>query len=146
MLQEYQKDIYTISTDPARLDLDAIYAYISRSYWGIGRPRDIVAKSIKHSLCFGVYEGSKQVGLARVISDFATFANLADVFILEEYQGQGLGKWLMSVIMSYPELQGLRRWTLQTRDAHGLYHKYGFTDLTHPDRWMEIFRPSNPNN
>lgn len=146
MSSEFQKDQFTISTDPAKLDLDVIYGYLSRSYWAAGRPRETVEKSIKHSLCFGVYDGSKQIGFARVITDFATFAYLADVFILEEYQGQGLGKWLVSVIMGHPDLQGLRRWSLATRDAHELYRQYGFTELKTPDRWMEIFRPTNPNN
>lgn len=146
MSPEFQKDQFTISTDPAKLDLDVIYGYLSRSYWAAGRPRETVEKSIKHSLCFGVYDGSKQIGFARVITDFATFAYLADVFILEEYQGQGLGKWLVSVIMGHPDLQGLRRWSLATRDAHELYRQYGFTELKTPDRWMEIFRPTNPNN
>src|SRR5689334_24705655 len=116
MSLEFQKDNFTISTDSDRLDLEVIYGYLSRSYWAAGRPRETVEKSIKHSLCFGVYDGSKQIGFARVITDFATFAYLADVFILEEYQGQGLGKWLVSVIMGHPDLQGLRRWSLATRD------------------------------
>jgi GNAT superfamily N-acetyltransferase len=146
MSLEYHKDKFTISTDPAKLDLDVIYGYLSRSYWAAGRPRATVEKSIKHSLCFGVYDESKQVGFARVITDFATFAYLADVFILEEYRGHGLGKWLVSVIMGHSDLQGLRRWSLATRDAHELYRQYGFTELKTPDRWMEIFRPTNPNN
>ena len=136
--QEYRRDSFTISTDPARLDADAIHAFLTRSYWAEGIPKDIVARSIQHSLCFGVYDGVKQIGLARVISDYATYAYLADVYVLEDYRGQGLGKWLMTCVMSHPDLQGLRRWSLATRDAHGLYRQYGFAELARPERWMEI--------
>ncbi len=138
MHQEYRRDNFTINTDPARLDVDAIHAYLTRSYWAEGIPRDVVARSLQHSLCFGVYDGAKQIGLARVISDYATYAYLADVYILEDYRGQGLGKWLMACVMSHPDVQGLRRWSLATRDAHGLYRQYGFTVLARPERWMEI--------
>ncbi len=141
MYQEFQNGAFTISTDPARLDSEVIYSYLSRSYWGIGRPRQVVERSLKNSLCFGVYDGPRQIGLARVISDFAVFAYLCDVFILEEYQGHSLGKWLISVVTGYSELQGLRRWSLATRDAHGLYRQYGFKELSAPERWMEIFNP-----
>lgn len=140
--QEYTKDQFRISTDPSRLDHDAIYAYLSRAYWSVGRPRVVMEKSLHHSLCFGVYDGEKQIGLARVISDYATYAYLCDVYILEEYRGQGLGKWLMACVMAHPELQGLRRWTLATRDAHGLYRQYGFTALENPHRYMEKFSPN----
>lgn len=139
--QEYQNGDYTISTDPARLDLNTIYGYLSRSYWATGRPREVVAKSLQHSLCFGVYQGDQQVGLARIITDYATYAYLCDVFILEAHQGYGLGKWLMACVIAHPDLQGLRRFTLATRDAHGLYKQYGFTPLSAPDRWMEKFNP-----
>ncbi len=138
MHQEYRRDNFTINTDPARLDVDAIHAYLTRSYWAEGIPRDVVARSLQHSLCFGVYDGAKQIGLARVISDYATYAYLADVYILEDYRGQGLGKWLMACVMSHPDVQGLRRWSLATRDAHGLYRQYGFAELARPERWMEI--------
>jgi GNAT superfamily N-acetyltransferase len=134
---EYQRGEYTISTDPARLDIEAIYGYLSRSYWAAGRPKETLARAIQNSLCFGVYQGAEQVGFARVITDYAVFAYLADVYILEEHQGQGLGKWLISVVTSQPELQGLRRWLLATRDAHGLYRQFGFTELGAPERWME---------
>ncbi|HXF61948.1 MAG TPA: GNAT family N-acetyltransferase [Caldilineaceae bacterium] len=132
---------YTISTDPARLDLDAIYGYIRRSYWAAGRPRALMARALRHSLNFGVYHGEQQVGLARVITDYATYVYLCDVFILEEHQGQGLGKWLIEVVATHPALQTARRWTLATRDAHGLYSRYGFTPLADPDSLMERIRP-----
>jgi GNAT superfamily N-acetyltransferase len=140
-MEEYQRGEYTISTDPTRLDIEAIYGYLSRSYWAAGRPKETLARAIQHSLCFGVYKGAEQVGFARVITDYAVFAYLADVYILEEHQGQGLGKWLISIVTSQPELQGLRRWTLATRDAHGLYRQFGFTELGAPERWMERFTP-----
>jgi len=138
---QWQKGGYEISTDKARLDIEIIHSYLSRSYWAEGIPVDIVRRSIDHSLCFGVYQENNQVGFARVITDFATFAYLADVFILEEHQGRGLGKWLMEVIMSHAELQGLRRWMLATRDAHELYRKFGFEELNRPQSIMEIARP-----
>jgi len=127
-----------ISTDTARLDLDVIHTFLStRSYWAQGVPREVVARSIATSLCFGVYDGAQQVGFARVISDYATFAYLADVFIIESYRGRGLSKALMESVMSHPHLQGLRRWTLGTADAHGLYRKFGFAEPRYPERQME---------
>ena len=137
MTQEWRRGDYFISTDKSRLDLTVIHDFLTRSYWAAGIPIEIVKKSIEHSLAFGVYKESKQVGFARVISDFATFAYIGDVFILEDYRGQGLSKWLMEVIADYPELQGLRRWVLLTRDAHGLYRKTGFTEPRNPERYME---------
>jgi GNAT superfamily N-acetyltransferase len=128
-----------ISTDPARLDLDAITEMLSRAYWAQGRTRAMIARYVEHSLVFGVYDGEKQIGLARIVSDYTTFAWLCDVFIYEDYRGLGLGKWLMETILSHPELQGLRRFMLATRDAHGLYAQYGFTPLASPERWMEKF-------
>ncbi|HLE30865.1 MAG TPA: GNAT family N-acetyltransferase [Anaerolineales bacterium] len=141
MYQEYHRDHFTISTDPSRLDVDAIHAFLTRSYWAEGIPRDIVARSLRHALCFGLYDGDKQIGLARVVSDFATYAYLADVYILEAYRGRGLGKWLMACVVGHPDLQGLRRWSLATRDAHGLYRQFGFTGLKIPERHMEILDP-----
>ncbi len=137
----WQKEEFTITTEKNKLQLEKIYAYLSRSYWATGRSKEIVEHSIQHSLCFGLFHINEQVGFARVITDYATFAYLCDVYVLEEYQGKGLGKWLMSVVMSHPDLQGLRRWSLATRDAHGLYRQYGFTALKSPERWMEIFNP-----
>ncbi len=129
---------FLISTDRAKLDLDVIHKFLTRSYWAAGIPRATVARSIENSLCFGVYDNSNQIGFARVISDFATFAYVADVFILEPYRERGLGKELMASIMAHPQLQGLRRWSLATRDAHGLYAQFGFTALENPSRSMEI--------
>src|SRR5277367_1432196 len=133
---------YTLSTDPARLDLGVIHGFLTNSYWAKGIPRDVVAHSIENSLCFGVYEGTKQVGFARVISDFATYAYIGDVFILESHRGRGLSQWMMECIMNHPELQNLRRWTLLTRDAHGLYAKFGFTPVAKPERYMELHNPA----
>jgi GNAT superfamily N-acetyltransferase len=127
---------YAISTDPGRLDVDAIYAYLSQSYWAAGRARDVVAKSLAHSLCFGLYHQGAQVGLVRVITDYATFAYLCDVYVLEAHRKQGLSKWLLACVKAHPELQGVRRWLLVTRDAHGLYAQFGFAPLESPEKWM----------
>jgi GNAT superfamily N-acetyltransferase len=132
---------YLVSTDPARLDLDLIHGYLAGSYWAEGIARDLVARSIENSLCFGVFRGEDQVGFARVVSDYATFAYIGDVFILAQHRGRGLGKFLMECVMKHPELQGLRRWSLVTRDAHGLYKQFGFTALAHPERYMELANP-----
>ncbi len=134
-------DEYEVSTDPGRLDLDAIHAYLSRSYWSPGIPRDTVARAIAGSICFGVYHRGGQVGFARVVTDRATFAYLADVYVLEDHRGRGLSKRLMHAVMSHAELQGLRRVMLATRDAHGLYAQFGFAGLADPSRLMEIVRP-----
>lgn len=131
---------YEISTDPARLDLDVIHGYLAQSYWATGIPRETVARSLRGSLCFGLYHGGAQVGFARVITDRATFAYVADVFVLDAHRGRGLGKRLMATIKSHPELQGLRRWLLGTRDAHGLYRQFGFERPLDPSLWMEIHR------
>ena len=139
---EITKGEFTISTDKSRLQFDVIYRFlIEESYWSQGRTREQTERAIEHSLCFGVYQGDRQIGFARVVSDFATFAYLGDVFVLEEFRGRGLSKWLMETIVEYPELQGLRRWILATRDAHGLYEQYGFAPLRFPDRWMEKTAP-----
>lgn len=137
MHHEWQRDGFTVSTDLARLDMDAIYSYLSTSYWSQGIPRVLCERSIINSEPFGVYEGAKQVGFARVVTDYTTVGYLADVFILEAWRGRGLSRFLMECIMAHPELQGFRRWFLLTRDAHGLYEKFGFTPLSGPDRWME---------
>ena len=137
---ELRQGSYGISTDPARLDLDVIHGYLSRSYWAEGVPREVVARSLEHSLNFGLYEWERQVGFARVISDRATYAYLADVFVLESHRGRGLGVFLIDAVMSHPELEGLRRFGLVTRDAHGLYDRFGFRPLAEPERHMEIVR------
>jgi len=141
MSHEWTREGFTISTDPARLDLDGVYGYLVASYWARGIPRDVFERSVRHALCFGVYEGRRQVGFARVVTDFATVAYVGDVFVLEPWRGRGLSRWLMEVIGSHPDLQGFRRWILLTRDAHGLYQKFGFTPLASPDRWMEKWAP-----
>jgi GNAT superfamily N-acetyltransferase len=135
-ITEYQRDDYLISTDKTKLDLDLIHEYLSqRSYWAQGRSLATVRNSIEHSLCFGVYNDTQQVGFARVVTDYATFAWLCDVFILETHQGKNLGKWLIECITIYPGLQGLL--ILATRDAHELYRRYGgFENLGAPERWM----------
>jgi GNAT superfamily N-acetyltransferase len=138
---EQRRGAFLISTDPARLDIAAIHGYLHRSYWAENIPRAVVEKAVAHSLCFGVYAGDQLAGFARVISDYATFAYICDVFVLEEYRGQGLAKWLMAAILAHPELQGLRRWMLVTRDAHGLYRQHGFQPARRPENVMEITRP-----
>jgi N-acetylglutamate synthase-like GNAT family acetyltransferase len=135
---DWQIEPFEISTDKSRLDISVIHGYLAQSYWAEGIPEDLVRKSIDGSLCFGIYEGDRQVGFARVISDYATFAYLADVFVLESYCGKGLSKWLMTCIMAHPDLQGLRRFSLATRDAHGLYRKFGFEPVAKPENQMEI--------
>ena len=129
---------FSISTNKEKLDIKMIHHYLSNSYWAKNIPMETIKKSIEHSLCFGIYFANKQVGFARVISDYTSFAYLADVFVLESEQGKGLGKWLIKEIMDYPSLQGLRKWLLATEDAHGLYKQYGFTPLKNPDSIMEI--------
>jgi GNAT superfamily N-acetyltransferase len=136
--REWRRGEYLISTDNQRLDLTVIHDFISNeSYWGKGRRLETVRRSLAHSLNFGVFKNDQQVGFARVVTDFATFAWVADVFILEEHRGQGLAKWLMQSILSHEELRGFRRWVLATRDAHKLYRTFGFRDLKRPERWME---------
>lgn len=140
-IQEWSQGDYLVSTDPARLDITVIHGFLTTSYWAKGVPVEIVKKSIEHSLNFGLYKGSEQIGFARVITDYATFAYIADVFVLEAYRGRGLSKWLMEMVAAHPELQGLRRWVLLTRDAHGLYEKTGFTRPRNPERVMEKNNP-----
>ena len=135
--QEWRRGDYWISTDPARLDLAMVHGFLTRSYWAAGIPLETVRRAIQHSLAFGLYHGNEQIGFARIISDRATFAYLCDVFVLETWRGQGLGTWLMAVVAAYPALQGLRRWSLVTRDAHGLYRPVGFTPLARPETFME---------
>jgi len=133
---------YEIDTDKRRLDIAAIHKFLSNeSYWAKNRTLEQTLTAIENSLCFGLYRGREQIGFARVITDKATFAYLGDVYLLENYRGQGLSKWLMKTILEQPELQGLRRWILATRDAHGLYEQYGFRVLVHPERWMELPAP-----
>lgn len=135
---EELKREYTISTDRSKLNISIIHNYISNeSYWGKGRSLEVVKKSIENSLPFGVYYKNEMIGFARVLTDFATFAWVADVFILTKHRSKGLSKWLMETILSHPELQGFRRWVLATKDAHELYRRFGFRELNKPERWME---------
>jgi GNAT superfamily N-acetyltransferase len=138
---EWRRDGFTISTDSARLDRPAMREFLAASYWSPGIPQDVLDRALEGSVCFGLYEGERQIGFARAITDRATFAYVADVYVLEEYRGRGLALWLMGIVMEHPELQGLRRWMLLTRDAHALYRKVGFVDAARPERIMEIARP-----
>ena len=131
----------TITTDPSRFDLDVIHGFLAHSYWAAGIPRDTVARAIRRSLCFAALDGESQVGFARVISDYATYAYVSDVFVLPSHRGRGIGKQIMAAIVAHPDLQGLRRWTLFTRDAHSLYRQYGFREPRYPERLMEILAP-----
>jgi GNAT superfamily N-acetyltransferase len=134
----WQRNDYTISTDRARLNIDLIHDFISNhSYWGSGRSREVVERSIENSMPFGLYHDDRQVGFARIVTDYATFAWVADVFIVPEHRGRGLSKWLMEIIIAHPKLQGFRRWVLATKDAQGLYERFGFIKLHRPERWME---------
>ena len=141
MPHEWQRDDFTLSTDPARLDLDMIHGYLAASYWASGIPREVCERAIRNALPFAVYAGAQQVAFARVITDYATFAYVGDVFVLEPWRGRGLSRWMMECMVAHPELQGFRRWALLTRDAHGLYARLGFTPLARPDRWMERWDP-----
>jgi GNAT superfamily N-acetyltransferase len=142
MNQAIIKDEFSISTDKSLLDIGVIQGFLeTESYWAQNRDLAKTLKAIENSMCFGVYRAGKLVGFARVVSDFATFAYVGDVFILNEFRGRGLSKWLMQTIVDHPELQGLRRWVLATRDAHGLYAQFEFAELRHPERWMERTAP-----
>lgn len=138
MDQEWRYGDYVITTDKTRLDISFIHDFLSNaSYWAEGRSLDVVKRSVDNSLNFGVFSGDKQVGFARVVTDYATFAWLADVFVVSDHRGHGVGRWLIEVVVTHPQLRGLRRWVLATRDAHELYRGFGFTDLIEPLRWME---------
>lgn len=136
---ETHLDQFTISTDPARLNMDAIADMLSRSYWANTRPQEQIERALSHSIAFGLYHGELQIGLARVISDQVIFAYLCDVIIHEDYRGRGLGKWLLATIHSHPDLQEVRRWMLMTDDAHGLYRQFGWEPLENLAPWMMKF-------
>lgn len=139
---ESRKAEFTIDTDKSSLDVDAIHDFLANdSYWARTRTREQTEAAIENSICFGLYQDERQIGFARVVSDRATFAYVGDVYIIDEFRGRGLSKWLMETMIAHPELQGLRRWVLATRDAHGLYSQFGFRELVHPDRWMELPAP-----
>jgi GNAT superfamily N-acetyltransferase len=130
-----------IDSDKSRLQLEVIHRFLADSYWSKGIPMDIVRRAVEGSICFGAYDGPRQVGFARVVTDGATFAYLADVFVVDSHRGRGLASRLMEAVLSHPQLQGLRRWILATRDAHGLYARHGFTPLAAPERFMERHDP-----
>ena len=138
MNHDWQRDDYTVSTDPARLQLDVIHGFLAGSYWAAGIPRETVERALRHSLCYGVYQGDEQVGFGRLVTDFATFAYVADVFIVESHRGRGLAKWMARCMVDTPELKGLRRWLLATRDAHAVYRSVGFETVTDTSRFMQI--------
>jgi GNAT superfamily N-acetyltransferase len=143
MDSEWTRGDFVISTDRGKLDVDAVHAYLSNNtYWATGRTLDTVARSIDNSLSFGLYKNGEQIGFARVVTDYATFAWMADVFVLESFRGNGLGTWLVETILSHPQLQGFRRWVLSTKDAHEIYRRFGFVELKRPERWMERHDPS----
>lgn len=137
MSDTWKNGEFVISTDNNLLDLGVIHGFLDKSYWASGRSAEVIQRTIDNSLPFGIYKEGRQIGFARVITDYGTFAWIADVFVLEEFRGRGLSKWLMEVILSHPDLQGFRRWVLATKDAHELYRRYGFTELSRPERWME---------
>jgi GNAT superfamily N-acetyltransferase len=137
----YRRGEFVVSTERELLDLDRVHAFLAECYWAKGIPRDVVVRSIENSLCFGLYAAGRQIGFARVISDYATYAYIGDVFVIESFRGRGLGKWLMECVLEHPRLQGLRRWSLVTRDAHGLYAQLGFGPLKKPQNYMELHRP-----
>lgn len=141
-VSEWKRGDFVVTCDPHRQHLDVIHGFLSRSYWAKGVPEETVRRSMQNSLCFALLHRERQVGFARVISDFATIAYLGDVFVLEAFRGQGLSKWLMECVSSHPDLQGLRRWVLATSDAHGLYAQFGFTALAKPEVFMEKHNPN----
>jgi GNAT superfamily N-acetyltransferase len=142
-VREWQRGEHVVSDDPERIDVEAVHAFIAgRSYWAAGIPAETLARAIAHSLCFGLYRGSRQVGFARVVTDRATFGYLCDVYVEESARGTGLGEWLVACVLEHPELQSLRRLCLMTRDAHELYRRFGFKPMADPTRYMEIHRPN----
>jgi len=146
-MEEWRQGEYVITTDRARVDLDVVHGFLVSSYWAAGIPREIVERAVGNSLNFSVWHEpaggvAAQVGFARVITDYATFAYIGDVFVVEAHRGRGLSKWLMREVCAHPRLQGFRRTLLATRDAHGLYAREGFTPLAAPDRWMERWTPN----
>ena len=137
--RSYYKGGFCISTEKARLDLCAIHLFLStQAYWSLNIPFSRVEAAVAHSLNFGLYQKEQQIGFGRVVTDYSCIAYLGDVYVLPEFRGRGLSKWLMQTIMDYPELQGLRRWILATKDAHGLYNQFGWEPVAYPERWMEV--------
>jgi GNAT superfamily N-acetyltransferase len=137
----WERTPYRITDDPEAVDLAVVHEFLARSYWARGVPRETIARSIAHSLTFSLFVGDRQVGFARAVTDRATFAYLADVFVLEEHRARGLGGWLVATVLAHPELRGLRRWLLATRDAHALYRKFGFTSVADPSTLLTRHDP-----
>ena len=140
-MMETHRDQFTISTDPSRLDMNAVYDFLSRSYWAKARPRERTDAAFANSLAFGLYDGDRQIGMGRVITDFSIVAYLGDIFIHEDYRAHGLGKWLVQSILEHPDLKHVRRWLLATDDAHDLYRQFGFEKLSDVEKWMQRLRP-----
>ena len=141
MPDEWKRNHLLVSTDPAKQDAEAVHAFLTRAYWCEGIPRETVERALRNSLCFGLFDGAAQVGLARVVTDYATFAYLCDVYVRESHRGLGLGKWLIECVLAHSQLRGLRRINLVTRDAHQLYGRFGFKAFAHPEGWMELHKP-----
>jgi GNAT superfamily N-acetyltransferase len=140
-MRDWSRDGFAVSCDPAKVDLAVVAGFLAESYWASGIPAETVRRSIEGSLCFALLAGERQIGFARVISDRATIAYLGDVFVLQEFRGRGLGKWLVECVLAHPQLQGLRRWVLVTADAHGIYREFGFKQLARPENFMELHDP-----
>jgi N-acetylglutamate synthase-like GNAT family acetyltransferase len=138
---ESQMGNLTLSTDPRRLDIDEICRFLAQAYWADTRSRKTIERSLNNSLVFTVHDVERQVAMARVVTDFATFAWVCDVFVHPDYRGRGISKWMMKEILNHPDVQGLRRWILASSDARGLYSQFGFSQLQYPERWMELFDP-----
>ena len=143
MIYAWRRDNVLISTDQALLNLETIQELLSTAYWAPNRPIELTRRAIEHSLVFGMYDGARQIGFARLVTDYTFFGYLCDVMIADDYRGQGLGKWLVESILSHPEVQGVRRWLLITRDAHGLYQQFGFAGLDEPERYMQMMRTTD---
>jgi GNAT superfamily N-acetyltransferase len=139
----FSADDFIVSSDKSKLNVDVVYEFLTNSYWAAGRSREAVEKTINSSICFGIYNGNDQAGYARVLTDYITIAYIADVFVLEKFRGIGLGKKLIGSILSYPGLEGVKKWMLATNDAHGLYSQFGFKSLSRPEKYMELLH-SNP--
>lgn len=144
MIHAWRRDNILISTDKALLNLETIQELLSTAYWATNRPIELTRRAIEHSLVFGMYDDERQIGFARLVTDYTFFGYLCDVMIADDYRGQGLGKWLIESILSHPEVQGVRRWLLITRDAHGLYQQFGFAGLDEPERYMQMMRTEAP--
>lgn len=134
----YTKGGFTVTTDKEKIEIDILHNFLNQSYWANGRTKQTIITSIENSLCFSMFKGEKQIGFARVITDYSTFAYLCDVYIEEDYRGNGLGIWMLECILNYPNLLDLKKWLLATRDAHELYRKFGFYSLSNPEKYMEI--------